>query len=141
MLTAKKILIQRKGAYTIMEPQTITPAIIVLYLLPLMVFFFFRKSIDRHFKKAHTRIKLADLMVPYLLVGIHILSQLAFHFTIFPYFLIFIFSLAIGLLFYFAFKKGEILYRSFFKSWWRFVFLSAMTTYYGLVIAHFVVSI
>jgi len=75
-------------------------------------------------------------MIPFLIIGIHILSMLTYEFSLIPYFLIFIFSLGIILLVWTAVKKGEILYKSFFKMYWRFVFISSIFTYYGLVLAN-----
>ena len=83
---------------------------IVLFLVPILLFLLFNKKINRHFRRQRLTLKLADLLVPYLIVGIHILSMLTLGMTVFPYFLIFIFSLAIVLLLYLAVKKGEILY-------------------------------
>ena len=111
---------------------------IVLFLMPILLFLLFNNKINRHFRKQRLTLKLADLLVPYLIVGIHIMSMLTLGITIFPYFLIFIFSLAIILLLYFAVKKGEILYGKFFKSWWRFVFISSIITYYGLAAANII---
>lgn len=106
---------------------------IVVAILPIVLFAFFNKGINRHFMKQQRTVKMADLLVPYLLVGIHVISSTTLGMTVFPYFLIFVFALAIILLVILAVKKGEILYNKFFKSWWRFVFLSAVITYYGLV--------
>lgn len=114
---------------------------IVLFLLPIALFVFCNKKINRHFMKQQLTVKLADLLVPYLIVGIHIISSLTWGRSIFPFFLIFIFTLAIILLLYLAVKKGEILYHKFFKSWWRFVFLSSILTYYGLIVTTIVASI
>ncbi|MFL2104359.1 DUF3397 family protein [Desemzia sp. FAM 23991] len=114
---------------------------IVLLLLPIILFVLFNKKINHHFMKQQLTVKMADLLVPYLIVGIHIISSLTFGMSLFPYFLIFIFTLAIILLLYLAVKKGEILYYKFFKSWWRFVFISSMITYYGLAATTIVISL
>lgn len=109
---------------------------VILYCLPLILLLFFSKSIRNHFKRQQSTIKLPDLMIPFLIIGIHILSMLTYEFSLIPYFLIFIFSLGIILLVWTAVKKGEILYKSFFKMYWRFVFISSIFTYYGLVLAN-----
>lgn len=114
---------------------------VVLFLLPIVLFVLCNKKINRHFMKQQLTVKMADLLVPYLIVGIHVISLVTLGVSIFPYFLIFIFSLAIILLLYLAVKKGEILYHKFFKSWWRFVFLSSIITYYGLVATNIITSI
>lgn len=114
---------------------------IVLAILPIVLFAFFNKGINRHFMKRQRTVKMADLLVPYLLVGIHVISSATFGETLFPYFLIIVFALAIVLLVFLAVKKGEILYSKFFKSWWRFVFLSSIIVYYGLVTADIITLI
>lgn len=111
---------------------------IILYCLPIILLLLFSKAIQRHFKKQNSAIKLPDLLIPFLVLGIHILSELTYDFSLLPYFLIFIFSLGIIILLSIAVKKGEILYKSFFKTYWRFVFISAIVVYYGLVVANMI---
>ena len=113
---------------------------VILYCLPIILLLFFSKPIQRHFKRQNSAIKLPDLLVPFLILGIHMLSELAYGFSILPYFLIFIFSLGIVILLIIAVKKGEILYRSFFKTYWRFVFISSILMYYGLVVADIILK-
>ena len=120
----------------VLAASTFTFATSVLYLLPIAILLLFNKSINRHFKKQQLEIKLPDLMVPYLMLGIQILSKLTINFSIFPYFLIFIFSLGMIILVITAYKKGEIIYKRFFKTYWRFIFLSSILTYYFLVSAN-----
>ena len=114
---------------------------VILFGLPIILLILFSKTVQRHFKKQNSTIILPDLLVPFLILGIHILSELTYGFSLFPYFLIFIFSLGIIILLIVAAKKGEILYRSFFKTYWRFFFISSIITYYGLVIANIIVSL
>ncbi|MEK6190201.1 MAG: DUF3397 domain-containing protein [Carnobacterium alterfunditum] len=114
---------------------------VILYCLPIILLALFSNAIQRHFKKQNSAIKLADLLVPFLILGIHILSQLTYGFSLIPYFLIFIFSLGIVILLIIAVKKGEILYISFFKTYWRFVFINSIMTYYGLVVANIIVTL
>lgn len=113
---------------------------VILYCLPIILLLLFSKPIQRHFKRQNSAIKLPDLLVPFLILGIHMLSELAYGFSILPYFLIFIFSLGIVILLIIAVKKGEILYRSFFKTYWRFVFISSILMYYGLVVADIILK-
>lgn len=110
----------------------------ILYCLPIILLLLFSKAIQRHFKKQNSAIKLPDLLVPFLILGIHILSELTYSFSLLPYFLIFIFSLGIVILLIIAVKKGEILYKSFLKTYWRFVFISSIVAYYGLVVANII---
>ncbi|MGB6178223.1 DUF3397 domain-containing protein [Carnobacterium sp.] len=106
---------------------------IVLYIIPILLLYIFSKSINNHFKKQEIRIKLADLMVPYLMMGIQILSIQTFNMSIFPYYLIILFSLGMIIAIFLAYKKGEIIYSRFFKTYWRFVFIFSLFTYYSLV--------
>lgn len=114
---------------------------VILYGLPISLLALFSKAIQRHFKRQNSAIRLPDLLVPFLILGIHIFSELTYGFSLLPYFLIFIFSLGIVILLIVAVKKGEILYRSFFKTYWRFVFISSIIAYYGLVVADIVVTL
>ncbi|SEK30263.1 Protein of unknown function [Carnobacterium iners] len=106
---------------------------IVLYIIPILLLYIFGKSINRHFQNQEIRIKLADLMVPYLMMGIQILSIQVFEISIFPYYLIILFSLGMIIAIFLAYKKGEIIYNRFFRTYWRFVFIFSLFTYYFLV--------
>ena len=101
--------------------------------MPIFLLYFFSKGVNRHFKNQQLKIKLADLLVPYLMIGIQILSIQTFEVSIFPYFLILIFSLGIIIAVLIAYKKGEIIYSRFFKTYSRFVFMFSFLTYYLLV--------
>ena len=102
---------------------------ISLYFIPIFLFILFNKSVNRHFKNQQLKIKLADLLVPYLMVGIQILSVETFKFSIFPYFLITIFSSGMIIAVLIAYNKGEIIYSRFFKTYWRFVFIIYLCYY------------
>lgn len=106
---------------------------ISLYFIPIFLFILFNKSVNHHFKNQQIKIKLADLLVPYLMVGIQILSIETFKLSIFPYFLIIIFSLGMIIAILIAYNKGEIIYSRFFKTYWRFIFIFSLCTYYFLV--------
>ncbi|MEG0267975.1 MAG: DUF3397 domain-containing protein [Carnobacterium sp.] len=116
-----------------MSGSLFNPIDITLYLMPIFFLYFFSKGVNRHFKNQQLKIKLADLLVPYLMIGIQILSIQTFEVSIFPYFLILIFSLGIIIAVLIAYKKGEIIYSRFFKTYWRFVFMFSFLTYYLLV--------
>ncbi|MEG0553112.1 MAG: DUF3397 domain-containing protein [Carnobacterium sp.] len=116
-----------------MSGSLFNPIDITLYLMPIFLLYFFSKGVNRHFKNQQLKIKLADLLVPYLMIGIQILSIQTFEVSIFPYFLILIFSLGIIIAVLIAYKKGEIIYSRFFKTYWRFVFMFSFLTYYLLV--------
>ncbi len=111
----------------------VNPIDLTLYLMPILLLYFFSKGINRHFKNQQLKIKLADLLVPYLMIGIQILSIQTFKISFIPYFLILIFSLGIIIALLIAYKKGEIIYSRFFKTYWRFVFIFSFSTYYLLV--------
>lgn len=113
---------------------------LLLYCLPIVLLLFFSKVTQHHFKSQHSAIKLPDLLVPFLILGIHILSELTYGVSLIPYFLIFIFSLGIIVVLVIAAKKGELLYKSFLKTYWRFVFISSLLTYYSLVTANIIMT-
>lgn len=117
----------------VLEATTFTIVMTILYFLPLLLLVLFNKSVNRHFRRQNKNIKLPDLMVPYLVLGIHVLSSLTFSRSIFPYFLIFILGLGMFIVVAMAYKKGEIIYERFWKTYWRFIFLFSILTYYFLV--------
>ncbi|MFS7259354.1 DUF3397 domain-containing protein [Carnobacterium divergens] len=107
---------------------------LILYLLPIFLLWGLGKLIHKGLLVLKWNLKAPDLLVPFLFVGIHILSRLSFSQSWLPYFTIFILAIGIVILMMLAVKKGEILYSQFFKLFWRFTFISSFILYYVLVV-------
>ncbi|GMA07056.1 lipoprotein [Tetragenococcus halophilus subsp. flandriensis] len=104
------------------------------YIFPVIVLFAAKLCISVFSLNKRFRLKATDLAVPFLLFGIHQLSRLSFQFSIFPYFLITLLLLGIALAIFQAYFFEEIVYRRFFKMYWRSVFLFALVLYIILII-------
>lgn len=110
------------------------PSLIFWYVFPLVVIFLMRLlvslfSLDRRFS-----IKTPDLAVPFLLFGIHRLSFLIFKESLFPYLVITLSLLGIGIAFFQAYFYEEIEFPRFFKMYWRSVFLFALVVHVSLIV-------
>lgn len=114
--------------------QSMFPSLILWYVFPIILFFLMRLfvslfSLDRRFS-----IKAPDLTVPFILFSIHQLTVVAFKESLFPYLVITLSLLGIGIAFFQAYFYEEIEYPRFFKMYWRSVFLFSSATHIGLVL-------
>ncbi|MDN6664212.1 MAG: DUF3397 domain-containing protein, partial [Tetragenococcus koreensis] len=108
---------------------TFSPIYLFWYFFPAIVLFAAKLVVSVFSLNKRFRIKASDLTVPFLLFGIHQLSNVSFQFSIFPYFLITLLLLGIALAILQAYFFEEIIYRRFFKMYWRSVFLLAFVLY------------
>lgn len=111
------------------------------YLYPVLVFCLIKIVMALFPLKEKFHLKGPDLAVPFLIIGVHQLSKISFQYSIFPYFLITLLLLGIVLAVYQAYFFEEILYRRFFKMYWRLVFLLMIILYTCLIllsILHFI---
>jgi len=113
---------------------TFSPIYLFWYIFPVIVLFASKLCISVFSLNKRFRLKATDIAVPFLLFGIHQLSTLSFQFSIFPYFLITLLLLGIALAIFQAYFFEEIVYRRFFKMYWRSVFLFALVLYIILII-------
>jgi len=111
-----------------------SPLYLFWYVFPVIVLFAGKLCVTAFSLQKRFRLKAVDLSVPFLLFGIHQLSNLSFRFSIFPYFLLTLFLLGIALAILHAYFFEEIDYRRFFKMYWRSVFLLALLLYIMLII-------
>lgn len=102
----------------------------VLYITPILILLVFSKKIDRHFLRNQLKCKTADLLVPFLLMGIYLFSSDGLVKPYFPYFLLFLFTFGILLVTALYFKVNELHIRQFLFVWWRFVFLFSFLLFY-----------
>lgn len=80
------------------------------------------------------KIKMPDLAVPFLLLGIHEISRHMSSFSILPYYLLSITLLGIGIVLFQAYHFREITYGRFFKMFWRMTFLLTLLLYLIMII-------
>ncbi|MGX7195602.1 DUF3397 domain-containing protein [Enterococcus olivae] len=113
---------------------TFSPVFLFWYIFPVIVLFAARLLVSVFSLDKRFRIKAPDLSVPFLLYGIHQLSVATFPSSIFPYFLLSLFLLGMGLAFFHAYFYDEIKYDRFFKMYWRSVFLLSIVLYLVLII-------
>lgn len=104
----------------------------IMYLIPIVTIVLFSRPIRNHFMKHNIMVKVADLLVPFLLVGIHLFSMQSLDVSYFPYLLLFIFGFGIILSIYIYIQKKEFYLRTFFHIWWRFVFIFSFVLFYIL---------
>ena len=104
----------------------------IMYLIPIVTIVLFSRPIRNHLMKHNIQVKVADLLVPFLLVGIHLFSMQSLNVSYFPYLLLFIFGFGIILSIYIYIQKKEFYIRTFFHIWWRFVFIFSFVLFYIL---------
>lgn len=117
---------------------TFSPILLLWYIFPLLVLLVAQVIVKLLSLTKRFQMKAPDLAVPFLLYGIHKLSAATFGTTIFPYFLISLLSLGIGLAFFHAYFYAEIKYGRFFKMYWRSVYLLSLLLHVILVILNII---
>ena len=113
---------------------SITLKLVFWYLFPIISFFSAKVVTSILSLRKRYAIKALDLTVPLIFYSIHQVSVLTFNESIFPYFLITICLLGIGLAFFQAYFYEEIIYKRYFKMFWRSVFLFSLFTHFIIVI-------
>lgn len=114
--------------------QSMFPSLIFWYVFPLVVIFLMRLLVSLFSLNRRFSIKTPDLAVPFLLFGIHRLSFLIFKESLFPYLVITLSLLGIGIAFFQAYFYEEIEFPRFFKMYWRSVFLFALVVHVSLIV-------
>ena len=102
---------------------TFSPILILWYIFPVIVFFASDYIVNLFKLKQRFNIKIPDITVPFLIVGMHEISKSFSTFSILPYFLLTILLLGIGVVVFQAYRYREIMYGRFFKMFWRMTFL------------------
>ncbi|CRH23168.1 Putative membrane protein (fragment) [Carnobacterium maltaromaticum] len=82
-----------------------TIAEIAFYIAPVLFLLILKSLIRKRLIIRHVAIKPPDVLVPFLLIGIHILSEMTLKFSLLPYFAIFMLSLGIVIVCLMAYKK------------------------------------
>ncbi|QIL45587.1 DUF3397 domain-containing protein [Vagococcus coleopterorum] len=104
------------------------------YIFPVFLFFACQFIIAHTPLTEKFKIKLPDIMTPFLLMGIQALSIDSFQTSTLPYLLIIMLLIGIGVALGHAYYYGDIQYRRFFKIFWRIVFLVSVVVYFLMII-------
>lgn len=106
-----------------------------LYIFPILEIIlinrFFRSYLT-YKNKIHFSV--AQVVLPLLLVGIHLLGKYIFNLSILPYFLFAVFLLGLIQTAYFDFKKKKYSFKIFVDFYTKIMFLLGIVLYYFLVI-------
>ncbi|SFB84652.1 Protein of unknown function [Alkalibacterium subtropicum] len=102
--------------------------LIGFYSLPFAILLF-SKWINRQFKLLRLSVKVVDLIIPYMLLLLFIMSQLYVPVNLIPYFTLVISLLGILLASYYTFYEKELKLYLFFRIWWRIVFITCLLFY------------
>ncbi|EOL48928.1 DUF3397 domain-containing protein [Enterococcus phoeniculicola] len=104
------------------------------YIYPIIVLFACNFLVTTFSLTQRFKIKVPDISIPFLLIGLHELSRNTTSKSILPYFLISVLLLGILIAVFLAYYKGEIVYPRYFKMFWRLVFLLSMVVYILVVL-------
>ena len=85
--------------------------------------------INKQFKQLRLSLKVVDLIIPYMLVLLFIMSELYFPINLIPYFVLVISLVGIILATYYTFYLKELKLYLFFRIWWRIVFITCLLFY------------
>ena len=94
------------------------------YIFPVIVLFACNFLVSTFSLTERWKIKAPDLAIPFLFIGIHELSKDSYDESIMPYFVISILLLGVAVALFQAYYYGEILYRRYFKMFWRLTFFT-----------------
>lgn len=104
------------------------------YVFPILVLFATGFVVTRFpfFKKY--AVKSVDLATFFLVLGLHELSIDTYPGSVFPFWLIMVMLLGIGIAIFFGYYYGEIDYHRFFKMFWRLTFLLTLILYLVFIV-------
>ncbi|MGC6767213.1 DUF3397 domain-containing protein [Enterococcus sp. LJL128] len=106
------------------------------YVFPVAVLFAVNYLISRLSLAETYKIKAPDIAIPFLLIGLHVLSKDTYGQSIIPYMLISILLLGICVAVFQAYYYGELIYGRFFKMFWRLNFLLILVVYVLMILAN-----
>jgi hypothetical protein len=112
-----------------------SPILLLWYIFPIIVFLGSDYIVTTFKLKQRFNLKTPDITVPFLIVGMHEISNIISSFSILPYFLLTILLLGISVVVFQAYRYREIMYGRFFKMFWRLTFLLSVLVYFILIIA------
>lgn len=122
-------IIERNGCDSVDILSDLLP-LIGFYSLPFIILIF-SKWINKQFKMIRLSFKVVDLIIPYMIVLIFIMSELYFPINLIPYLILIISVLGILLATYYTFYLKELKLYLFFRIWWRVVFITCLIIYIG----------
>lgn len=117
---------------------TFSPILLLWYVFPVIILLGSDYIVSVLKLKQRFNIKVPDISVPFLFVGMHEISKHISTFSILPYFLLTILLLGIAVVLFQAYRYREIVYGRFFKMFWRMTFLLSVVMYFILIIASFI---
>ncbi|MBL1223803.1 DUF3397 domain-containing protein [Enterococcus sp. BWR-S5] len=104
------------------------------YVFPVAVLFAANFIVSRLALAERYKVKSPDIAIPFLLIGLHVLSKDTYGQTIIPYMFISILLLGICVALFQAYYYGELIYGRFFKMFWRLNFLLVLLVYGFLIL-------
>jgi hypothetical protein len=104
------------------------------YFFPIIVLFACNFLVSTFSLKQRFKIKAPDISIPFLFLGLHVLSKDSYNQSIVPYVIISVLLLGIGVALFQAYYYGEILYGRYFKMFWRVTFLLTLLLYVLLIL-------
>ncbi|MHC5269038.1 DUF3397 domain-containing protein [Enterococcus sp. LJL98] len=119
---------------------SITLNLLFWYFSPIFILFSAQFATSVFSLKKRFGLRSPDIAVPFLFLAIHRLSFLTFKESLFPYFLITLCLLGIGLAFFQSYFYEELDYPRYFKMYWRSVFLFSILTQVVLIIMSVLLS-
>ncbi|ANK59749.1 hypothetical protein BSQ39_08930 [Loigolactobacillus backii] len=87
-----------------------------------------------HHLLPRVRINPIDLMTPFLLIACDRAIKLQLNYTATSLIVILVMLVGIFAAIFLAIQRGEIIYRTFFKLWWRLVFILGFIGYLGCLL-------
>ncbi|MBV7389809.1 DUF3397 domain-containing protein [Enterococcus sp. ALS3] len=115
-----------------------SPMLLLWYIFPVIVFFASNYLYTTLHLRDRFNIRIPDITVPFLIIGMHEISKLTYGLSILPYILLTILCIGIAVVIFQAIRYREILYRRFFKMFWRLAFLVSFLMYFVVIIASIV---
>ncbi|MFC0233387.1 DUF3397 domain-containing protein [Vagococcus entomophilus] len=107
--------------------------VVFWYIFPILLLFASSYIVTTFSLDTRFKVKAVDIATPFLLVGIHELSKVAFKHSVLPYILLTILLLGIIIAIVHAYYYHELNYRRYFKMYARFVFLLTFILYVVLI--------
>ncbi|MGX7198912.1 DUF3397 domain-containing protein [Enterococcus nangangensis] len=110
------------------------------YIFPVLVLLATRYLVTSVPGLKRSPVKSVDLATFFLVIGLAELSKLTYGHSIFPFWLIGVALIGIGIAVFFGFYYGELEYPRFFKMFWRIVFLMTIFLYGALIIMDLILT-
>ncbi len=104
---------------------------IIILILPEVALMF---GLVVHHLLPQVRLNPIDLMTPFLLIACERVIKLQLNYAATSLIVILVMLVGIFAAIFLAVQRGEIIYRTFFKFWWRLVFVFGLIGYLGCLV-------